>query len=104
MLQQQMKSLKDRVTNMLMRFPQYRDDDYKLMAHIWMDEMGGRQECFERCTMDFLQTYAHGNLSHSESIRRIRQKIQEQRPDLRGSRWQERESLQQLMQTDVNGL
>ena len=86
---------------MLIKFPQYRDDDYKLMAHIWMMELGGRQTCTELTAMFFLQIYAEAKLSHAESIRRIRQKIQEQRPELRGMRWQERCEDAQMMRKDV---
>lgn len=104
MLHNQMKTLKDRVRDMLMRYPQYRDNDYKLMAHVWMIEMGGQEDCRNRTAMDFLQTYSKGTLSHAESIRRMRQKIQEQNPDLRGDKWQERSDMQQTIRMKITTL
>ena len=39
---------------------------------------------------EFLQNYSEANYTNFESIRRVRQKLQEENPELRGVRWIER--------------
>ena len=85
----------------LLKYPEYRDNDFKLIATVWLMEMGGKEMAQTLTALDMLETFAKGHLSHSESIRRIRQKIQEQRPDLRGSRWQERQKMKEVARKAV---
>lgn len=57
-----------------------RDDDRVLWASIWQAELhmyGG----------DFMTNFLAKRLTHPESIRRVRQKLQEKHPELRGNKY-----------------
>lgn len=62
-----------------------RDNDRILWSRIWRAELcifGG----------DFMDNFISGKLTHPESIRRVRQKIQEKHPELRGERYNMRQT------------
>jgi len=88
-----MNTTKDRVQDLLERFPHLKDDDFKLISTYWLTETGGRSYNQERTAYDFLQQYAAGNLTSAESIRRVRQKLQEENVSLRGINYQNRQEL-----------
>ena len=88
--------LNDKVKAYLETIPSTRDNDQELISRIWASEL--RKEGFELregSIADFLNLHAKGRLSSSESIRRSRQKLQQDNPSLRGARYQERQSEQQ---------
>ena len=68
--------------------PETRDDDRKLLVKIWAKEtqsidVGG-----------LFKEILDGKLSHSESICRMRRKLQERHPALRGEKWDVRHSME----------
>ena len=80
---------------MLIEHPELRDNDNKLLANIYwqkvsddlkykvtLEEMAGIKK--------FLGYLSSGSLPNFESIRRCRQKVQEEEPALRGSLWAKR--------------
>lgn len=74
-----------RVAKLLTEKPHLRDSDEKLIASIWWNEckdLGYHPEHMP--ASDFLQLHADGRFSKSESIRRSRQKLQEEYPEFRG--------------------
>lgn len=78
-------NLKARVLKMLQEWPHYRDNDHKIIASIWLEDcrrLGIRDET----VFTFLETYASGKLTNAESIRRIRQKLQEHLPEVQGKK------------------
>ena len=78
-------NLKDRVLKMLNKWKSYRDNDHKIIASIWLADckrLGVREET----VFTFLELYASGKLTNAESIRRIRQKLQEHLPHLQGEK------------------
>jgi hypothetical protein len=87
------QTVKDRVQDLLERFPHLKDDDYKLISTYWLTETGGRSYNQERSAFDFLQQYADGNLTPAESITRMRRKLQEENINLRGLSYQKRQDL-----------
>ena len=80
-------TIKDKVQKLITENPHLRDNDEKLMANIWYQES---EEKGVESLFDFLRRYSNGEFSNSESIRRIRQKIQETNPELRGSAYKNR--------------
>jgi hypothetical protein len=60
-----------------------RDNDQALIANIWWRELLllGKDKTM---AIEFLKLFSEGKLSNPESIRRARQKIQEENPELRG--------------------
>ena len=80
-----MSLVKDRVKALLVSYPHLRDNDNKLIATIWKQDLRNMGINLDIATYNFLQLYALCELSNAETIRRVRQKIQEENPDLRGT-------------------
>ena len=81
-----MKQVKDRVKSLLEKYPHLRDSDNKLIANIWNQDllkMGLRPKDISGNSL--LTYYSTDKLTNAETIRRVRQKIQEENPELRGS-------------------
>lgn len=89
MLYEEMVFIKDKVKLLLEKYPHLRDDDYKLIAFMHLKEIG-QKECEEMTGMDFLRKMANKELINTESIRRVRQKIQEKYVELRGASYKQR--------------
>ena len=86
----EMKTAKNRVEYLLQRTPRLRDDDNKLIANYHFNEIGA-ENVAKLNAMEFLKLYASGKLTSSESIRRVRAKLQEQKPELRGEKYNRRQ-------------
>ena len=72
----------------------FRDNDQLLIASIWSTEMkrAGFQPS-ERTAFELLEWLANNKLPNPESIRRCRQRLQENRPELWGKRYKQRKIL-----------
>ena len=78
------------VKEILIRFPKTRDCDKKLIARFWSWEKRKKN-----ITGDFLEEFYKGKFANSETIRRCRQKIQENHPELRGKNYKIRQGKEQ---------
>ena len=85
----EIKVIKQKVMYLLKQYPHLRDDDLKLISTIWFHE-AGKNDTNDMSAFTFLQNFSNGKYTHSESIRRIRAKIQEDHPELRGKSYKER--------------
>ena len=79
----EIKNIKERVKEWLALYPKLRDNDNKLIANIWYNQMKNKKAT----AADLLQALSDGKLIKPESIRRCRQKVQEQNPHLRGTKY-----------------
>lgn len=68
-----------------------RDDDNLLIAKIWYAEY--KNTSVPNDVIEFLKMFATGNLTSPESIRRCRQKLQEEYQGLRGKSWSARHNV-----------
>src|SRR6187549_1686175 len=85
-LLKEMSLIKHRVKSLLKAHPHLRDSDNKLIANIWykdLVDMGLKPASIT--AMNFLFFYGDKQLTNAETIRRVRQKIQEENPELRGT-------------------
>ncbi len=89
-------SIKDKVFDLLTRFPHLRDSDEKLCSNIWHSKIPAGISAHE-----FLAIYAKGDLPSSESITRCRRKIQEDHPELRGKVYEERQAKQEPIKEEL---
>jgi hypothetical protein len=74
----------DRVMHFLNNDPRTRDNDELLTALIW------HRETTTTSTLQFLTEYSERKYTSAESIRRCRQKLQEEFPGLRGKSYSQR--------------
>jgi hypothetical protein len=85
-----MYKIKETVKELLSKRPELRDDDNRLIANIYMIEAGGFKALQSMSAQDFLVNFTKGLYSSPESIRRVRQKLQENYPELRGIKYNNR--------------
>ena len=88
-----MKEIKPRVEFLLRNYPTLRDDDNQLIANIYFQEAGGSEVLSKMSAIDFIGLFASGKLTNFESIRRVRAKLQEEKPELRGVSYSKRKDL-----------
>ena len=94
------KDMQNRVESLLKRFPAYRDCDTKLVAHIWMEQIGNVERMKEINLHDWMKMWIENpNIASPETISRARRKIQESNADLRGDNYK----LRKDQEKDVRG-
>lgn len=86
----ELANAKDLVMSWLIKHPELRDNDSRLIANIWLKEIG-RDKFDKMSARDLLRMFADGDLPQVETIRRARQKIQEHNPNLRGASYRQRQ-------------
>jgi hypothetical protein len=69
-----------------------RDCDKKLTTHIWYRQLQDHKiDPHNLTTTDFLRLYADGKISSDATVIRLRAKLQEQYPELRGQNYLDRQ-------------
>jgi hypothetical protein len=95
--------IKDKVKSILELVPSTRDNDSELISIFWEQELG--PEMINLTAERFLTMFAHSNvLTNAETIRRTRQKIQEQNEDLRGLKFKVRKVLAEEVRKTIKDL
>jgi len=90
----QIKSIKPIVEKLLTDYPQYRDDDRRLLAHIWMIQLG-INTMKTMSLYDFMKQYVDNHALYTpDHISRLRRKIQEDNVHLRGEGYNKRQKLE----------
>ena len=93
-----MNKLKERVRQMLIKYPGTRKSDNMLMALLWDDDMDKlRMNNFDPAKFGktltyshFLQWLMHGKLTNWESAVRVRRELQRKHPELRDDKTYEK--------------
>lgn len=99
----EMKLVKDRVNSLLIKYPHLRDSDNKLIATMWKFDIMNRGLRTGIVTAhEFLELYAQEQLTNAETIRRVRQKIQEENPELRGINYNFRQEQNEQVKKEIN--
>jgi hypothetical protein len=93
---------KDKVRWFLENKPETRDSDNKLIAQFWGNEAKRMGHDVKHITASgFLRLMSEGKLTSSESIRRCRQKVQEEEPKLRGENYKGKQKHQEKVQEEL---
>lgn len=66
-----------------------KDDDRMLLASIWEAELQG--------STNVIEGLKSGKLSNPETVTRIRRKLQEKSPNLRGAKWDVRHNMEAVI-------
>lgn len=96
--------IKDSVQQLLVKYEHLRDDDHRLIANIYYKVAKEKNPTQTYSAMDFLHDFAKGYYPSPETIRRCRQKIQEDHPQLRGSSYKERHSKAKEFKTQIKNV
>lgn len=87
-----MKKTKKKVLKLLMNNQGSRDNDNKLIANFWFDELYKKGiNAGEITAFQFLKMLSLNEFTSSETIRRTRCKLQEEHKELRGSKYIKRQ-------------
>lgn len=87
---------KDKVKNLLTKYPHFRDSDNKLIAAYWFEELKRKGVNPDEISgMELLHYFANSQLTNSETIHRCRRKAQEENTELRGKSYQTRKDKMQ---------
>lgn len=81
-----LENIAHRVNFLLLHSLECRDDDRLLLSLMWQFELQDGE--------DFFNNLENGRLSNAETITRIRRKLQEKFPNLRGTKWDSRHNLE----------
>jgi hypothetical protein len=100
----EMQQIKQTVKNLLEKRPELRDDDNRLIANIYLQEAGGLSVLQNMSAQQFLGEFSKGKFSKTESIRRVRQKLQENHPELRGKKYNNRKQSGEDTSDGIKGL
>jgi len=101
---QSISNIKDKVKKILIKHESMRDNDHSLIAFIYYKlaiAKGHTMNDQSYTAMNFLGDFSNGKYPSPESIRRCRQKIQEQHPELRGSTYNERKSKADIVKNQI---
>jgi hypothetical protein len=84
---------KDEVKNLLIKTPHLRDSDQKLIATFWFNELKAKSIDPDEITCyEFMKMFAESKLTNIKTIERMRRKIQEETPELRGKIYKARQT------------
>jgi hypothetical protein len=86
---------KQQVTYWLKKHPSLRDNDNRLCANIWAVELTKLGHSHKTSAVEFLSLYAENRLTSAPSIKRARAKLQEDHPELRGQKYNNRKGILQ---------
>jgi len=101
-----LNNIQNAVRKFLELEPGLRDDDNRLLANIWYEYiMNTMQYTLTPEQLDgiskLLGILAQGDLPNWESVRRSRQKLQEENPELRGRLWERRHRAQSHVADEI---
>ena len=96
-----MKNIKDKVKFLLIKYPELRDDDNKLLTMFYCSEVGGWDALQEISAHDFFMNLINNKYTNFESIRRVRCKLQEINPELRGENYVSRKILAEVVKEEI---
>ena len=94
--------IKQTVIELLTQYTDFKDNDNQLVAWFWkleMEKMGYPSSTTP--TAHFLKIMAVGRLTSSDTITRVRRLIQEESPELRGKKYEERQAKQSIVKKDL---
>jgi hypothetical protein len=104
MIVDKMKNIKQDIRSLLLQDNRYRDDDALLVCRFYYNKCGGEDAFKTMSAISLLNLLASKALPFPDYITRVRRKLQEQEPELRGTKWAERHSLEEETSLDIHNL
>ena len=91
-----------RVAAILLQYPETRDNDRMLCVYYWQQQfldIGRNPSNMD--LSDFFLAYTFTDLTDAQTITRLRRKLQMERPQFRGKRWEEKHRKQLEVKLDL---
>lgn len=90
------------VARILREDPKSRDDDFLLILRVWIVQLATLATVEVKKTLRvLLDAYRKKIISSTETIRRSRQKLQEENPELRGEKYWARQDQAEMFKEDL---
>jgi hypothetical protein len=91
-----------RVAAVLLKHPETRDNDRMLCVYYWQQQIidSGRNPS-NMDLSDFFLAYTFTDLTDAQTITRLRRKLQMERTQFRGKRWEDKQRKQLEVQLDL---
>ena len=90
------------VQDLLQQYEHYRDSDTRVIAHIWMRQLGGLENMKSISLYDFLQIWIENkNIVSPDTITRARRKVQEENVSLRGKSYKQRKEQSKKVRQNI---
>lgn len=87
---------KETIKMLLEKYPSLKDSDNRLVVNYWNLELQHKGfDVSKMSASDLMKMYADSKLTNTESIRRSRQKLQQEHPELRGKIYNLRQGKEQ---------
>ena len=87
---------KEKVAYWLKMYDHLKDNDNRLCANIWAEELGHIEGITQETPIvEFLKLYADNKFTSAPSIKRARAKLQEEDPKYRGEKYNQRKGILQ---------
>jgi len=96
-----LKGIAGKVKFLLETYPDTKESDNTLIKHIWSEQCEKLNIC---TTNDFFKHLTLGTFINYESVRRVRQKLQETYPELRGVNYSHKKKKQGIIVGDLSSL
>ncbi len=94
--------IKKTVIELLTQYSDFKDNDQQLVAWFWKLEMEAHgYPASSTQTQTFFKLMAFGKLTSSDTITRVRRLVQEETPELRGKKYNERQAKQSVVKKDL---
>ena len=94
--------IKNTVSDLLNEYSDFKDNDQQLVAWFWKLEMEAHgYPSSSTPTQTFFKLMAFGKLTSADTITRVRRLIQEETPELRGKKYNERQAKQSIVKKDL---
>jgi hypothetical protein len=94
--------IKKTVIELLTQYSDFKDNDQQLVAWFWKLEMEAHgYPASNTPTQTFFKLMAFGKLTSSDTITRVRRLVQEETPELRGKKYNERQDRQSSVKKDL---
>ena len=96
-----LKGIQNIVKKALIDYPKSRDNDNYLIMVVWIKHLGGSDIVKDMGAWELLGLLGRDKLINPESIRRCRQKLQEENEDLRGEKYEYRHNRQEDVKEEI---
>jgi hypothetical protein len=94
--------IKKTVIELLTQYSDFKDNDQQLVAWFWKLEMEAHgYPASSTQTQTFFKLMAFGKLTSADTITRVRRLVQEESPELRGKKYDERQAKQSQVKKDL---
>ena len=89
------------VRDILEKYPKARDNDSRLLAHVWLYQCGGKTQAEGLSMWDFILDFTRKNFAEVSGITRCRRKLQEKYPELRGELYEKRHKMKNSVKEEI---